>query len=168
MSLIGATRTISCGAAILTSTRAVATASIDKFSDVDVILALTEIGPLSDHRLWLTDFGEVLAAWRDTDALQSDPPRTCRVTQYADGSKIDFTLWPVALLRQVAQSGALPDQLDVGYRVLVDKDGLTGGLKSPAIARISLVVPPMKSSWPSSRTSCSSRRTWPSTSSATT
>ena len=119
-------------AAILTSTRAVATASIDQFSDVDVILALTEIGPLSDHRLWLTDFGEVLVAWRDTDALQSDPPRTCWVTQYADGSKIDFTLWPVALLRQVAQTGALPDQLDVGYRVLVDKDGLTGGLKSPS------------------------------------
>jgi aminoglycoside 6-adenylyltransferase len=52
--------------------------------------------------------------------------------QYADGSKIDFTLWPVALLRQVAQSGGLPDQLDVGYRVLVDKDGLTSGLKPPS------------------------------------
>jgi Streptomycin adenylyltransferase len=68
-------------AAILTSTRAVATASIDdKFSDVDVILALTEIGPLSVRRHWLTDFGEVLAAWRDTDALRCDPPRTCWVT----------------------------------------------------------------------------------------
>jgi aminoglycoside 6-adenylyltransferase len=115
--------------AILTSTRAVATASVDKFSDIDVILALTEIGPLSDRRHWLTDFGEVLAAWRDPEALWCDPPRTCWVTQYADGSKIDFTLWPVALLRQVVESGALPDQLDVGYRVLVDKDGLAGGLE---------------------------------------
>jgi aminoglycoside 6-adenylyltransferase len=116
-------------AAILTSTRAVATTFLDEFSDVDVIFALTEIGPLSDYRHWLTEFGDVLAAWRDPDALRCDPPRTCWVTQYADGSKIDFTLWPVELLRQVAQSGALPDQLDVGYRVLVDKDGLTGALE---------------------------------------
>jgi streptomycin adenylyltransferase len=34
-------------AAILTSTRAVATASIDKFSDVDVILALTDLCPIT-------------------------------------------------------------------------------------------------------------------------
>jgi aminoglycoside 6-adenylyltransferase len=119
-------------AAILTSTRAVATGAIDKFSDIDVILVLMEIEPLSEHRQWLTDFGEVLAAWRDPDTLRLDPPRTCWVTQYADGSKIDFTLWPMALLRQVAESRALPDQLDVGYRVLVDKDGLTGVLKSPS------------------------------------
>jgi aminoglycoside 6-adenylyltransferase len=85
---------------------------------------------LSERRCWLTDFGDVLAAWRDPDALKRDPPRTCWVTQYADGTKIDFTLWPVMLMRQVAQSPALPDQLDVGYRVLVDKDGLTGGLQS--------------------------------------
>jgi aminoglycoside 6-adenylyltransferase len=116
-------------ATILTSTRAVANSVTDKFSDIDVILVLTEIAPLSEHRCWLTDFGDVLAAWRDPDALQRDPPRTCWVTQYADGSKIDFTLWPVSLLRQVAQSLVLPDQLDVGYRVLVDKDGLTGSLK---------------------------------------
>ena len=116
-------------AAILTSTRAVAGGSTDKFSDLDVILVVADIAPLSERRCWLTDFGEVLAAWRDPDALRLDPPRTCWVTQYADGSKIDFTLWPVALLRQVVQSGALPDQLDVGYRVLVDKDSLTSDLK---------------------------------------
>jgi aminoglycoside 6-adenylyltransferase len=120
-------------AAILTSTRAVTTGRIDKFSDVDVILVLTDIAPLSEHRRWLTDFGEVLAAWRDPDALQRDPPRTCWVTQYVDGSKIDFTLWPVELLRQVGQSRELPDQLDVGYRVLVDKDGLTGELKPASL-----------------------------------
>ena len=117
-------------AAILTSTRAVANAPVDKFSDLDVIVVLADISPLSENRRWLSDFGEVLAAWRDPGALKRDPPRTCWVTQYADGGKIDFTLWPVDLLRQVAQSPALPDQLDVGYRVLVDKDGLTSTLKS--------------------------------------
>ena len=54
------------------------------------------------------------------------------MTQYADGSKIDFTLWPVELLREASER--LPDQLDVGYRVLVDKDGLTSALR-PATYR---------------------------------
>ena len=63
-------------AAILTNTRAVANAHGDRFSDLDVIV-LRDIKPLSQHRGWLSDFGEVLAAWRDPDALNRDPPRTC-------------------------------------------------------------------------------------------
>jgi len=114
-------------AAIVTSTRAVARESVDKFSDLDVVLVLTDIAPLAYERAWLSDFGEVLAAWRDPDALKRDPPRTCWVTQYADGSKIDFTLWPVELLRDA--SARLPEQLDVGYRVLLDRDGLTSTLQ---------------------------------------
>ena len=128
-------------AAILTSTRAIATAAIDTFSDLDVILVLDRIDPLCDDRRWLSDFGEVLAAWRDSSALERDPPRTCWVTQYADGHKIDFTLWPVALLQQVAQHSVLPDQLDVGYRVLLDKDGLTRTLRRPT-HRAHIPLPP--------------------------
>jgi aminoglycoside 6-adenylyltransferase len=130
-------------AAMLTSTRAAASGPIDKFSDIDVILVLTKIGPLSEYRHWLDDFGEVLAAWRDGDALRRDPPRTCWVTQYADGSKIDFTLWPVELLQQAARAPTLPDQLDIGYRVLIDKDGLTRGLKS-ASHRAHIPTPPSR------------------------
>ena len=130
-------------AAILTSTYAVASAAVDKFSDLDVILVLTDIRPLCDERRWLSDFGDVLAAWRDPDALTLHPPRTCWVTQYADGGKIDFTLWPVELLRQVAHYPSLPNQLDVGYRVLIDKDRLTNGLK-PASHRAHIPTVPSR------------------------
>jgi len=85
----------------------------------------------------------VLAAWRDSVALQQDPPRTCWVTQYADGHKIDFTLWPVELLQRVIQNSVLPDQLDVGYRVLVDKDGLSAALK-PATRRAHIPLRPSR------------------------
>jgi hypothetical protein len=60
-------------AAILTSTHAVASAAVDKFSDLDVILVLTDIRPLCDDRHWLSDFGDVLATWRDPNALKLDP-----------------------------------------------------------------------------------------------
>jgi aminoglycoside 6-adenylyltransferase len=132
-------------AVILTSTRAaVANARVDKFSDLDVILVMSDIRPLCEDRQWLSDFGDVLAAWRDRDALQLDPPRTCWVTQYADGLKIDFTLWPAELLRHVSECPRLPDQLDVGYRVLVDKDQLTTKLK-PASHRAHIPAPPSPS-----------------------
>jgi aminoglycoside 6-adenylyltransferase len=128
-------------AAILTSTRAIVNAARDRFSDVDVILVLKDIAPLSEHREWLSDFGDVLAAWRDRAALKQDPSRTCWVTQYTDGSKIDFTLWPAELLRRVVESADLPDQLDVGYRLLIDKDGLAIGLKPPTY-RAHIPAPP--------------------------
>ena len=152
-------------AAILTSTQAIGSGR-DKFSDLDIILVLRDIRPLSEHREWLSDFGDVLAAWRDTTALKHDPPRTCWVTQYVDGSKIDFTLWPIELLREMARSPGLPDQLDVGYRVLIDKDGITSALEPPVIAPTSQAVRPGRSISPSSKSSFSNRLTSRSTSGA--
>jgi aminoglycoside 6-adenylyltransferase len=115
-------------AAIVTSTRALPNNATDRFSDLDVILVLTDITTLARHRDWLSDFGEVLVSWRDDEALAGHPPRTCFVTQYRDGRKIDFTLWPSELLRLITSRSALPDELDVGYRVIVDKDGMAAAL----------------------------------------
>ena len=51
---------------------------------------------------------------------------------YADGTKIDYTIWPDALLDRVAEEPTLPDMLDVGYRVLLDKDGRASRWKPPS------------------------------------
>jgi aminoglycoside 6-adenylyltransferase len=53
------------------------------------------------------------------------------VVQYADGLKIDFTLWPVSLFQQIVAAPVLPDELDAGYRVLLDKDHLTATMRPP-------------------------------------
>ena len=52
------------------------------------------------------------------------------ITQYSDGLKIDFSIWPVEIVRYIVVNGILPDDLDVGYKVLLDKDELTKGLKA--------------------------------------
>jgi aminoglycoside 6-adenylyltransferase len=46
--------------------------------------------------------------------------------------KIDYSIWPVELLERIEASALLPDQLDVGYRVLLDKDQRTAGWKPPS------------------------------------
>ena len=123
-------------AMLLTSTRAIPHAAVDAFSDYDVVLVVRDIHPFIADWDWLRDFGEVLVAY--WDPVHPDPDhgleRVANVVQYADGLKIDFTLWPVALLERIARAPALPAELDAGYRVLADKDGLTAGLRPPTYA----------------------------------
>ena len=120
-------------AVLLTSTRAVPGAAVDSLSDYDVILIVEDIHPFFEDRSWLEDFGEVLVVYWDPiypDAEYGNE-KTANVTQYADGLKIDFTLWPVELFQKIVQAPALQAELDAGYRVLLDKDHLTDGMKTP-------------------------------------
>lgn len=120
-------------AMLLTSTRAVPGATVDFLSDYDVILIVENIHPFCEDRSWLEEFGEVLVVY--WDPIYPDPEhgneKTANVTQYADGLKIDFTLWPVALFQKIVQAPALQAELDAGNRVLLDKDNLTREMKPP-------------------------------------
>lgn len=120
-------------AVLLTSTRAVSDAPVDALSDYDIILVVTELAPFASNRSWINDFGDVLVVY--WDAVYPDPdfgmPMIGNVTQYADGLKIDFTVWTLDLFAQVLAAPALPDELDAGYRVLLDKDQLAAGLRPP-------------------------------------
>jgi aminoglycoside 6-adenylyltransferase len=120
-------------AMLLTSTRAIPAASVDVFSDYDVVLIVKNIRPFFEDRSWLADFGEVLVVY--CDPIYSDPDygieKFANVTQYADGLKIDFTLWPVELMRRIVQAPLLEAELDAGYLVLMDKDHLTDDLEPP-------------------------------------
>jgi len=120
-------------AMLLTSTRAVPNAPMDFLSDYDVILIVKDIHPFYEDRGWLEDFGEVLVVY--CDPIYADPEygdkKTANVTQYADGLKIDFSLWPVELFEKIVRAATLQAELDAGYRVLLDKDHLTQSMKPP-------------------------------------
>ena len=118
-------------AVILTSSRAIPHASLDLFSDYDVILVSRSIDPYYVNRNWLGVFGPVLAVYRDPLIDEDGFTRSAYVVQYENSLKIDFNLWPVELLQRVAGSDQLTPEFDAGYQVLVDKDGLTRGLKPP-------------------------------------
>ena len=124
-------------AAILTSTRAVPEgrvrgAVVDDLSDYDVILAVTDVMPFFENRGWLAPFGTVLAMYRDPIIQVDGLPTFGAVIQFVGGLKIDFTLWPVEILRRTASQPSLPEELDAGYRVLLDKDGLASTLQPPS------------------------------------
>jgi aminoglycoside 6-adenylyltransferase len=120
-------------AVLLTSTRAIPNAPIDTLSDYDVILVVQDIHPFVADRTWLNDFGDVLVVY--WDSIHPDPvfgiDQCSNVTQYADGLKIDFTLWPITLFQQIVAASVLDAELDAGYRVLLDKDHLTDAMRAP-------------------------------------
>ena len=118
-------------AVILTSSRAIPHAQTDWFSDYDVILALSNIEPFYENRSWLETFGSVLTLYRDPLIPERGFQRSAYVTQYDDSLKIDFSLWPVGLLKQIASESQLPREFDAGYQVLLDKDHLTDELQPP-------------------------------------
>jgi aminoglycoside 6-adenylyltransferase len=118
-------------AMVLTSSRAIPNAPLDALSDYDVILAVRDMEPYHADRAWLEAFGPVLVLYRDPIELYYGFPKSAYVTQYESGLKIDFTLWTVEILEQVAAEAQLPAEFDAGYFVLLDKDHLTEGLKAP-------------------------------------
>jgi aminoglycoside 6-adenylyltransferase len=118
---------------VLTSSRAVPdNPYTDQFSDYDVILALRDVRPFHDSREWLAAFGTVLAMYRDPMYEEDGLSWSGNVVQFEEGLKIDFTLWPVEMMRKVAQAETLPNEFDAGYQVLLDKDRLMEGIRPPS------------------------------------
>jgi len=124
-------------AIILTSTRATPDAATDGFSDYDAVIYATDIAPFARSDAWFTAWGPVLVVLRrdwwmpDGQTADGNPETFTRLVLYEDGTKIDFGIAPVEALRKECRAAALSDGLDVGYRVLVDKDGEAASLPPP-------------------------------------
>jgi len=118
-------------AMLLTSSRTNPAAPVDVLSDYDVIVVVTDIQPYLTDEAWLEDFGELLVVYRDPIRHTYGCETFIRVTHYQDGTKIDFSIWPVGIMPQIAAEPHLPDFLDIGYQILLDKDHLTDALRSP-------------------------------------
>ena len=117
-------------ALILTSSRARDDETVDVLSDYDIVLAIRGHDAFARDRKWTEAYGRALVHWGDEHVLEG-ATTYFRGVVYEDGTKIDYTLWPEHLLDKIAASSVLPDDLDVGYRVLVDKDGQTASWQAP-------------------------------------
>ncbi len=117
-------------AILLTSSRARSGAGVDALSDYDLIVYATDPGGLLGDRSWATDLGPVMLQMPPA-GLELAWEGPTRLVLYEDGTKIDFTFLPVGELAAAAEDESLPDELDAGFRVLMDKDGRTSGLPLP-------------------------------------
>lgn len=104
---------------VLTSTRARDEGPPDELSDYDLVVALEDINRFDAAAA----YGPPAARWRDEHDVHGTTTYF-RGVVYDDGVKVDWTLWPATVPALVAEQGLTHD-LDVGYRVLLDKDGAT-------------------------------------------
>lgn len=109
----------------VTSTRAHEKGPPDELSDYDVIVALQDVDRFDPAAGYSTP----AARWGDEHNVHGTTT-FFRGVVYEDGVKIDWTIWPADVPELIAQHG-LTDDLDVGYRVLLDKDGATARWAQP-------------------------------------
>ena len=83
--------------------------------------------PFLEDERWLESFWKVLVLYLDPIGLDHGLEKFARITQYEDGTKTDYTVYPVELLRRIVKDPELPEDLDIGYAILLDKDHLPTG-----------------------------------------
>jgi aminoglycoside 6-adenylyltransferase len=116
-------------ALVLTSSRAREDGTSDLLSDYDVVVAIRDHEAFAHHDGWTSAYGRPLVHWEDEHVIEGSTTYF-RGVVYEGGTRIDYTLWPEHLLDKIAESDVLPEDLDVGYRVLVDKDGRTSSWRA--------------------------------------
>lgn len=106
-------------AVILSGYRANPNAVPDIFQDFDIVYMVTDVTSFKNDPDWHRQFGELIIMQRPDD-MQDPPPNSdgsyAYLMQFADGNRIDLTLYPIEKLSQYRA-----DSLSI---LLLDKDGL--------------------------------------------
>lgn len=123
---------------ILTGSRADPNAPADLFSDYDIEIVVNNPGKFLDNEEWLSAFGEPLIIIHTNDDF------TLRMVIYKDYVRIDFRIYSVKDFEQSNVQTQLPQHLDKGYKILLDKDQITLNLKPPAYDSFIITKPSKK------------------------
>jgi len=127
-------------AVLLTSSLVNPYAPVDDFSDLDVELVFENLKEYEADKKWIYLFGEPISMVEE-DETCFDGKHAMKMVLYADHVKVDFKLYQKSEFRKEAQEECLPEDWDVGYKVLVDKDQLTIDLKPPTYQSIMIHKP---------------------------
>lgn len=123
-------------AMVLTSSLCNPNAPADILSDFDIEIFFEDPAPFVESEEWIErmGFGPLMALWHwpnPWDHEEGDGRHWMRMVYYQDGTKMDITLGYLADLRETSNADTLPDGYDIGYRVILDKDGVTTSLAPP-------------------------------------
>lgn len=112
---------------LMTSSRANPHAFTDLFTDHDFEIFVKDLEAFAMDDGWLNQFGQLIKKV----VLQDGNWRT-RLVLYEDGTKIDFQISTNDYIKHLAARTELPKEYDNGYKVLLDKDGITKGIPAPS------------------------------------
>ncbi|MDR6460770.1 aminoglycoside 6-adenylyltransferase [Chryseobacterium vietnamense] len=130
-------------AVLLTSSLVNPYASVDDFSDLDVELVFDNRSFYESENEWIRLFGEPISMIEEDESV-FDGKHAMKMVLYKDHVKVDFKLYQVAEFIEEIKEENLPEDWDVGYRVLIDKDNLTEKLKEPTYQSVMIQKPSEK------------------------
>ena len=112
-------------AVIMNGSRVDPDAPRDIFQDYDIVYLATAVEPFKQNLAWIARFGELMIVQMpdvmgDTPA---DMPGFAYLMQFADGNRLDLTVYPVGRLAELGR-----DSLSV---LLLDKDGIVAPFDPP-------------------------------------
>jgi aminoglycoside 6-adenylyltransferase len=125
---------------LLTSSLVNPYAPVDDLSDLDVELVFENMKEYEADKKWIYLFGEPISMVEE-DETYFDGKHAMKMILYADHVKVDFKLYQRSEFLKEVQKEQLPEDWDVGYKVLVDKDSLTKNLKSPTYQSVMIQKP---------------------------
>ena len=125
---------------LLTSSMVNPHAPVDRFSDLDIEFVVTDLSAFLSDDSWISNFGTILAMVIENEEA-FDGKHAMRMVFYEDYSKIDFKLYSIPKFLEEVGAASLQEDWDIGYKVLLDKDGLTTGMQAPAY-RVAFITKP--------------------------
>ena len=118
-------------AVLLTSSLVNPLAPVDDFSDLDIELICNNNALYISDDQWINNFGVPLTMITE-DESAFDGKHGMKMVLYTDGVKVDFKLYSTLKFLDELTLPQLPADWDIGYRVLIDKDGMTRHMQPPS------------------------------------
>ena len=127
-------------AALITSSLVNPLAPVDDFSDLDIELVFEDSENYIKSKEWLFQFGDILNYYEE-GIEEFEGKHAMKMVQYMDGVKVDFKIYSIEQFLAEVNSPILPEDWDIGYEILADKDNLTSNLKPPTY-QVSIIKKP--------------------------
>lgn len=127
-------------ALILTSSLVNPLAPVDEFSDLDIELIFESNKNYISDKNWILNFGSPIAMIEE-DESYFDDKHAIKMVLYDDGVKVDFKLYSKSNFIEETKRKELPEDWDIGYKILMDKDGITKQMLRPTY-QVSIIKKP--------------------------
>lgn len=127
-------------AILLTSSLVNPLAPVDEFSDLDIELIFENNSKYISDKNWIHHFGNPIAMIEE-DETSFDGRHAMKMILYDDHVKVDFKLFSKDKFLEEVRLKELPEDWDIGYKVLIDKEEITKEMQKPSF-QVSIIKKP--------------------------
>ncbi|MBD3231469.1 hypothetical protein GF322_02285 [Candidatus Dependentiae bacterium] len=129
-------------ALILTGSRA-EKRKTDELSDYDIAVICKDYKSYTKSNDWILKLKKFIICIPEKMSFFGKKYPT-RLIIFEDHTKIDFSFFPLNFIKLLSSKKNLPDQFNRGYKVILDKDGITKKLPKPTYEGFKIKKPPKK------------------------